>query len=198
MRAIFRRRSLFAALLLVAGCGRGCNPPASPASAHGPPSADLPTASTPTTAAPLGLVEAVEASLDVQLPERRQDNVLPGLATFPHRVLQRFPVDGHLVARLDHRGLLLLGKLMPPEALADDDQLRARLREAAQAWGQRSGTAATRLYLAFDRRVGAVDAARLRRLAMASHNWRVVGLVRDGDRLMELLLGPAPAARPGR
>lgn len=188
------RWPLFATTLALAGCGRGCStPPPPPPSA---PPAPLPAAATTTRAPPTSLVDRVERGLDIELVERLKDNVLPGLATYPHRILKRFPVDGHLIARLDSRGLLLLGEAVDPQEADDDDELRARLRLAAQAWGERSGTAATRLYLAFDRRVDPVAAARLRRLAMGSHNWRVVGLAREGDQLLELLLGPAPAIRP--
>lgn len=187
--------------LLLTGCGRGCEggrPSSALAPTETPPAAALPHPSTPTQVAPRSLPDSVESRLGIALPRRHQDSVLPGLATFPHRVLQRFPPDSHLIARLDQRGLLLLDQLLTPAELADDDRLQARMRAAAGQWGRRSGTAATRLYLAFDRQVNAVDAARLRRLAMKSHNWRVVGLARDGDRLLELLLGPAPATRPGR
>ncbi len=200
-----RRRVLLILLLttpLCGGCGRGCS---EPRQSDGPrpkvtssPTDDslrLPIAPT-VTSAPRSPADAIELALGLTLPRRMQDDTLPSLATYPHRVLHDWTADRHLVASLHGDSLLLLGERLPFESLRDEARLRTVMRSAAERWGTRSGTAATRLVLAIDRQTPPEDAAALRRVAMKSHNWHVVALVREGEQLVEVMLGPAPTKRP--
>ncbi len=199
MKMLTVRTLLSAALLasLLSGCSRGCNSerPGTANTSQAIKSVQLPSATTATRAQPMGLADAIEAQFGFELPDRVTGKVFPAMATFPYRRLRDFDVGRNLVVRLNSKGLDVLQQHVSVADWHDETELRKVLRLAGEQWGQRSGVAATRLYLVVEHGLDARVAGRVRRIAMTSGAWRVVGLARDGDLLMELLLSPAPRQR---
>ena len=196
--------------LLASACGRGCSgdplaavgqapvmaPGASAvAEANAPPSAATVTGAGDAGEAAFG-AQAVGAALGLTLPDRRNDAVLPALNTLPRRRLREFRVDRQLIVRVDRKTLRVLDSELSVSALVEDAPITTALRQAAQTWGQRSGVAATRLVLAFDKDVDRELAARVRRQAHIASSWRVVALAVEGDELYEVMLDPPPDRRP--
>jgi hypothetical protein len=180
------RRSLLVLTCALPACARGCtdSPPRHAATAP----AQAPIASA-------ALVDNVERDLAIRLPERRSGTIVPGLATLPWRKLSLFEPKVNLVARIDAKGLHVLGDFLPTERL-DDQAILAMLRKSADQWRLRAGIAPTRLVLAVDADVSPVLVGRIRRVAMTAGQWRVVALARDGSTLVELMLNPPPETRP--
>lgn len=197
--------ALLTVTLLASACGRGCGGDPAPTAATVPTSAasteaQLPTAAT-TTAVEAAQAAATDArsvakALGLTLPERRNDAVLPAFDSLPRRRLRGFQVERQLIVRVDATWLRVLDTELATKTLVEDEPITAALRQAAQAWGQRSGVAATRLVLAFDKDVDRELAARIRRLAHTASSWRVVALAVEGGDLFEVLLDPPPDRRP--
>lgn len=145
---------------------------------------------------PNTLPDRVGAQLGIELPGRVTDTVLPGFSTFPRRRLQRFAPEKALVVRINDAGATALGETWPRDVTDDDTKLQTAFRSLVQSWQQRSGTAANRVVLAFDRRTPGRLAARVRQAAHAAHSWRVVALAREDEVLFELMLDPPRTQRP--
>ena len=123
----------------------------------------------------MGLADAIEAQFGFELPDRVTGKVFPAMATFPYRRLRDFDVGRNLVVRLNSKGLDVLQQHVSVADWHDETELRKVLRLAGEQWGQRSGVAATRLYLVVEHGLDARVAGRVRRIAMTSGAWRVVG-----------------------
>lgn len=128
------------------------------------------------------------------LPQRKSSELLPGMGVLPYRRLHAFDPARQLTVTLNRDGMRLFERVLEPTKLSDEAAVTELLRWGMAQWAMRSGVAANRLYLALDASTQVADAARLRRLAMTAHTWRVVALARDGEDLVELLLDP-PAPR---
>jgi hypothetical protein len=179
-----RRHALWL-LLGLTGCARGC--------AEEPRPSPTPAQSTLTPV--LTPNQKVEQDLGIRLPDRRTSQIIPGLTMLPWRKLTDFDPGKALVARLDAKGLNVLGEATPLAGLTDD-AVRATLRKAAEAWRLRAGVQANRLVLAIDADTPAQVVMQVRREALVAGQWRVVTLARDGDVLVELMLNPPPMQRP--
>ena len=219
MRAPTTWASLVAIAAMTTACGRGCGsapqaPQGMETTTEAIPAVAAPTSASPTAAesaangaaangaatigaAPAGpIARDVAGALGLDLPDRRNDAVLPALDTLPRRRLRQFEIDRQLIVRVDATTLRVLDTTLEVKALVEDEAIVAALRKATQDWGVRSGVAATRLVLAFDRRVDRELAARVRRIAHAASSWRVVAIAVEGDDLYEVMLDPPPGRRP--
>lgn len=182
------RSALLVVTLASAGCARGCEgPPAVAATAPLP--VDV-------TRAPAHPAAAVEAQYALQLPERHSSEVLPGWPSLPYRRLLEFKPEQHLVVAVAASGVQVLERKLGPERLSQDADITAALRWALGEWQRRSGVAANRVVLAIDKDAPPDVVNRVRNVALQAALWRVVGLSRDEDRLVELLLSPPPDRRP--
>lgn len=132
----------------------------------------------------------VERALDLQLADRRGGTILPAMAMLPYRRLTGFEVDKNFVARLDEHALKILDREVRDEFLDSDESVLTALRMAGQDYRERAGLEPNRLTLVIDARVPADLAGRVRRLALKAGQWRLVGLARDGDQLVEISLTP--------
>ena len=180
-----------AALALVGpGCARGCQSPPEPESS--PPIAPLPDVAI----APRHPALAVETALGLRLPERHNAAILPGWDTFPWRRLTEFRSDQHLTVRIGAQGVAILERSLDANAAHSDARITELLRWALDQWQKRSGIAANRLILAIDTNAERELIARVRNVALQASLWRVVGLSRDDEYLVELLLSPPPDRRP--
>lgn len=147
-------------------------------------------------AGPAHPAAAVETALAIQLPERQSSDILPGWTTFPYRRLAEFRPDQHLVVRVDNNGVGALERNLDAAAAQEDAKITQLLRWALDQWQRRAGVAANRLVIAPDRAVARELLSRVRNVALQASVWRVVGLSRDEDQLVELLLSPPPDRRP--
>jgi hypothetical protein len=188
--------ALSAALAAPSGCARGCSGPGgdSPAAATPQPQ---PSAA-PAAQAALGghPALAVEQALQIQLPERQIDGLLPGWSKLPFRKAPGAKVDLELTLAVTAQGVRLLERQLTVDQAQTDERLRELLRWGTGQWQQRSGLAAQRLVLAIDRGAPPMLAAQVRQMALGLQPWRVVALARDGDHLVELHLNPPADRRP--
>jgi hypothetical protein len=199
MKMLTVKMLLSAALVasLLTGCSRGCStePPRAGNASQAIMPVQVPSETTATRVEPMRPADAIEAQFGFELPDRITGKVFPAMSTFPYRRLGDFDVGRNLVVRLNHKGLDVLQQHVDVADWHDETELRKVFRLAGEQWAQRSGVTATRLYLVVEHGLDARVAGRVRRIAMTSGTWRVVGLARDGDHLMELLLSPAPRRR---
>jgi hypothetical protein len=188
------------ALFAAGGCGRGCSgigEPKTPISAS--PATGATTTNSAGVQAPnsasqpkraLSAADRAGEKLGISLPDRVSGTVLPGLATLPRRALPGFDVDKALVVTVSAAGAKALGQQLSAAELRESTRTAAFFRTLIESWQRRSGVAANRVVLAFDRNVDSGVATTLRQAAQQAHTWRVVALAREGDRVLELLLDP--------
>lgn len=185
-----------AAIAGPSGCARGCSGPDSAAEA--PPQAQPSAPNAAQAAAVPGghPALAVERALQIQLPERQIDGLLPGWSKLPFRKAPGAKVDVELTLAVTGQGVRLLERQLTVDQAQTDDRLRELLRWGTGQWQLRSGLAAQRLVLAIDRGAPPMLAAQVRQIALGLQPWRVVALARDGDHLVELHLNPPADRRP--
>lgn len=185
-----------AAIAGPSGCARGCSGPDSAAEA--PPQAQPAEARAGQAAAVPGghPALAVEQALQIQLPERQIDGLLPGWSKLPFRKAPGAKADVELTLAVTGQGVRLLERQLTLDQAQTDDRLRELLRWGTGQWQLRSGLATQRLVLAIDRGAPPMLAAQVRQIALGLQPWRVVALARDGDHLVELHLNPPADRRP--
>ncbi len=114
----------------------------------------------------------------------------------PYRRLQEFKPDQHLIVAIAPTGVQVLERKLDLQRASNDAEVTLALRWAQGEWQRRSGVAANRAVLAIDRNAPPELVNRVRNVALQATLWRVVGLARDEDRLVEVLLSPPPERRP--